>query len=80
MKKVSIRMPEAAPLGETFLEARLLAMVAAFFLNNPAGGWVDSVFTDRTHLLFVLLLWPLFIILPRSLIVSKLHGSQVHLL
>ena len=37
MKNVSIRIPEAAPFGETFLEASVLAIVAAFFVNNPAG-------------------------------------------
>src|SRR4029434_9603636 len=36
MKYVSIRMPEEGPLGETFLEASDLAMVAALLVNNPA--------------------------------------------
>jgi hypothetical protein len=49
MKNVSIRIPEAAPFGETFLEASVLAIVAAFFVNNPAGGAVDSVVTRATH-------------------------------
>jgi hypothetical protein len=26
-------------------------MVAAFLVNNPAAGWVESVFTVATHLL-----------------------------
>jgi hypothetical protein len=42
-------MPEAGPLGETFLDARLLAIVAASFLNRPSGGKVDSVLTFATH-------------------------------
>jgi len=49
-----MRMPEAGPLGETFLEARVLAMVAALLVNKPEGGWVESVFTFATHLFFVL--------------------------
>ena len=42
-------MPEPGPFGDTFREARVLAIVAAFFLNNPSGGKVDSVFTRATH-------------------------------
>jgi hypothetical protein len=38
MKKVSMRIPEPGPFGETFLEAKVRAMVAASLLNNPAGG------------------------------------------
>jgi hypothetical protein len=52
IKKVSIRMPDPGPLGETFLEANVLAIVAALFVNRPAGGYVDSVLTFRTHLFF----------------------------
>ena len=47
-----MRMPEAGPFGETFLEAKVLAMVEALFVNNPEGGWVESVFTLATHLFF----------------------------
>jgi hypothetical protein len=52
MKYVSIRMPEPGPLGETFFEARALAIVVALFANNPAGGCGESVFTLATHLFF----------------------------
>jgi hypothetical protein len=45
MKKVNMRMPELGPLGETFLEARDRAIVVAFFVNRPSGGWVESVVT-----------------------------------
>jgi hypothetical protein len=31
-------MPEPGPLGETLLEASVLAIVAALFVNNPGGG------------------------------------------
>jgi len=31
-------MPDPGPLGETFFEARVLAMVNAFLVNSPAGG------------------------------------------
>ena len=37
MKKVSIRMPEPGPFGETLLEASVRAIVAASLLNSPAG-------------------------------------------
>jgi hypothetical protein len=45
-----MRIPDCGPFGETLLEARTLAIVAAFFLNRPGGGCVESVVTDRTHL------------------------------
>ena len=38
IKYVNIRIPEPGPLGETFLEANVRAIVAAFFVNSPAGG------------------------------------------
>jgi hypothetical protein len=50
MKYVSIRRPDPGPFGETFLEARVRAMVAALFVNNPDGGCVESVLTLDTHL------------------------------
>lgn len=53
MKYVSMRMPEPGPLGETFFEASVLAIVAAGFVNNPSGGWVESVCTRAIHLLEV---------------------------
>lgn len=40
-----MRMPEPGPLGETFLEARVLAIVAASLVKSPRGGNVDTVFT-----------------------------------
>jgi|KBSMisStandDraft_5_1062788.scaffolds.fasta_scaffold1509403_1 hypothetical protein len=45
-----MRIPDCGPFGETLLEARTLAIVAAFFLNRPGGGCVESVVTDRAHL------------------------------
>jgi len=45
-----MRRPEAGPLGETFFEASDLAIVAAFLVNKPAPGCVESVFTLATHL------------------------------
>jgi hypothetical protein len=38
MKYVSMRIPELGPLGETFFEARVLAIVVAFLVNKPPGG------------------------------------------
>jgi len=49
MKYVSIRMPEPGPFGETLREARTRAIVAAFFVNKPGGGWVESVVTPATQ-------------------------------
>jgi len=48
-------MPEPGPFGETRLEASVRAIVVALFVNNPAGGWVESVFTRATHLFFFFL-------------------------
>jgi hypothetical protein len=33
-----MRIPEPGPFGDTFLEASVFAIVAAFWVNNPAGG------------------------------------------
>jgi hypothetical protein len=44
-------MPDAGPFGETRLDARETAIAEAFFLNNPSGGCVESVFTFLTHFL-----------------------------
>jgi len=49
MKKVSIRIPEPGPFGETFFEARVRAIVAASFVNRFFGGWVESVVTRATQ-------------------------------
>ena len=46
-----MRNPEVSPFGETSFDASLLAIVEAFFVNNPSGGWVESVLTVATHLL-----------------------------
>jgi len=43
MKKVNIRNPDCGPFGETFFDANTRAIVVASFLNNPTGGWVESV-------------------------------------
>jgi hypothetical protein len=49
MKYVSIRNPEVGPLGETFFEANVRAIVRASFVNSPFGGCVESVFTFATR-------------------------------
>ena len=36
MKYVSMRIPEAGPFGDTFFEARVLAIVLASLVNNLA--------------------------------------------
>jgi hypothetical protein len=33
-----MRIPDPGPFGETSFDARVLAMVAALFVNNPSGG------------------------------------------
>jgi hypothetical protein len=33
-----MRMPDPGPLGETFFEANIRAMIGALFVNNPGGG------------------------------------------
>lgn len=55
MKKVSIRIPEAGPFGETLLDASVLAIVSARSVNSPTGGCVDSVLTLEVHRDFFLL-------------------------
>ena len=50
MKYVSMRMPDAGPFGDTFFDASVRAIVAASFVKRPAGGFVESVVTVRTHL------------------------------
>jgi len=49
IKYVSILIPELGPFGEIFLEARERAMVAAFLVNKPLGGCVESVVTLETQ-------------------------------
>lgn len=49
MKKFSIRIPEPGPFGETFLDARELAIVFASFVKSPGGGKVETVFTCPDH-------------------------------
>ena len=46
-----MRIPDPGPLGETFLDASVLAIVEALFVKRPAGGNVETVFTLETHLL-----------------------------
>lgn len=53
MKYVSILMPEAGPFGETFFDARLRAMVAAFCVKSLGGGCVESVVTFDTQRFFL---------------------------
>ena len=48
-----MRNPEPGPFGDTVFEARDRAMVAAAFVNRPAGGCVESVVTLAIHLLFL---------------------------
>jgi hypothetical protein len=48
-KYVSIRIPEAGPLGETLFEASTRAIVPALFVNRPCGGCVESVVTFLTQ-------------------------------
>lgn len=45
MKYVSIRRPDADPLGDTFRERKIRAILGALFVNKPFGGCVESVFT-----------------------------------
>src|SRR5665213_2577531 len=47
-------MPEAGPLGETFLDASALAMAEALWLNSPSSGWVESVSTFADHFFVVI--------------------------
>jgi len=49
MKKLSMRMPEAGPFGDTFFDASVRAMRGALFRNKPSGGCVDSVLTRATQ-------------------------------
>src|SRR5947207_14648063 len=51
-----MRMPDCGPFGETLFAARVRAIVAALFLNNPGGGWVESVVTFATQRLRFLFL------------------------
>lgn len=44
-----MRIPDCGPFGDTFFEARARAMVDAFFLNRPFGGYVDTVLTFATQ-------------------------------
>jgi hypothetical protein len=53
IKNVSMRIPEPGPLGETFFDARVRAIVSGSLLNNPSGGCVESVLTLPDHLFAV---------------------------
>lgn len=50
-----MRMPEAAPFGETFFDASDRAMTGALLVNRSGGGWVESVVTFFTHFFFAAL-------------------------
>jgi hypothetical protein len=44
-----MRIPDPGPFGDTFFDASARAIAGALFLNNPAGGYVDAVFTLPDH-------------------------------
>jgi len=44
-----MRMPEAGPFGETFLDASERATTGADLVKRSLGGWVESVVTLRTQ-------------------------------
>jgi len=44
-----MRIPDPGPLGETFFDAKVRAMVFASLVKSPGGGYVDSVFTQATQ-------------------------------
>ena len=56
MKKVSILIPDPGPLGETFLDANVRAIVSGSFVNSPSGGNVETVWTFPDHFLVVAVL------------------------
>ena len=47
-----MRSCDATPLGETFRDARVRAMVLALLMKSPWGGCVESVVTFATQRLF----------------------------
>ena len=49
IKKFNMRIPDPGPLGETFLDARDLAIVSASLVKSPGGGKVETVFTCPDH-------------------------------
>jgi hypothetical protein len=51
IKYVSIAIPEAGPLGETFFDVRPGLSQALLFV--PAGGYVESVLTFDTQRFFL---------------------------
>ncbi|MGA8538559.1 MAG: hypothetical protein WB566_03625, partial [Terriglobales bacterium] len=46
---MSILIPDSGPLGETFPDASVRAIVTALFVNSPGGGCVESVVTVATQ-------------------------------
>ncbi len=44
-----MRIPDAGPLGETFLEASERAMTGALLVKRSFGGCVESVVTSLTQ-------------------------------
>lgn len=73
-------MPDCGPFGETFLEARDLAIVDASLVNNPGGGNVETVLTCAIHLSFLFVFF-LFRLLAGMRVLSheKLKHPKAHL-
>src|SRR5438552_14785822 len=69
-----MRMPEPGPFGETLFEASERAMVEAFFVKSPRGGWVESVVTLATQR-FLKRLAGMVV-----LVISMMRGWKPHLL
>jgi hypothetical protein len=77
MKYVSIRNPETGPLGETFLDASVLAMVEASSVKRPGGGCLESVLTPAIHrpeLLGRLVVSRLWVVISIAPVIAPLFG------
>jgi len=64
-----MRIPEPGPLGDTFFDAKVRAMVSAFRVKRPFGGYVETVVTLAIHRFPAALLFPAihsFLCLTRS--------------
>jgi hypothetical protein len=44
-----MRIPEPGPFGDTFFDANVLAMIRAFRVKSPLGGYVETVVTVPIH-------------------------------
>ena len=54
-------MPDAGPFGETFFDAKDLAIAAGLLVKRPFGGSVETVFTRADHFFAVpAITFPLF--------------------